>query len=257
MPDVTYEKRDSYALFTMNRPERLNAMSHTLTHAMDEAVADFNADPDMRVGILTGAGRAFSAGADLKDTAERARGDDDSIDPRWFDLGSMVFMRSPKPFIAAVNGLAIGGGMEYALDCDIRICSTDAYFGLFEVKRGTIAGYAMYHLPRSIGAAASNYVLLTGDHISPEQALQFGIVTEVVEPERLIPRAVEIAELIASNAPLSIEGTKQVALSWRQALVGDSERVGELVLRKVLPSDDAKEGPIAFAEKREARWQGR
>ncbi|MDE2696208.1 MAG: enoyl-CoA hydratase/isomerase family protein [Chloroflexota bacterium] len=257
MPDVIYEKRGHYAIFTMNRPERLNAMSHSLTDAMDEAVADFNADPDMRIGILTGAGRAFTAGADLKDTAERARGDDDSIDPRWFDLGSMVFMRSPKPFIAAVNGLAIGGGMEYALDCDIRICSTDAYFGLFEVKRGSIAGYAMYHLPRMIGAAAANYVLLSGDRISPEQALRFGIVTEIVEPHDLIPRAVEIAELIASNAPLSIEGTKRVALSWRQALMGDSERVGELVLRRVLPSEDAREGPIAFAEKREAHWQGR
>ena len=257
MPDVIYEKRDFYALFTLNRPERLNALGGTLMSEMEEAVADFNEDVNMRAGIVTGSGRAFCAGADLKEMAERVTGEGQAFRGGQPQMDGMVYSRSPKPFIAAVNGLAIGGGMETSLDCDIRICSTEAYFGLFEVKRGILAGYGMYHLPRVIGAAASNYVLLTGDRISPEQAMQFGIVTEVLEPDRLIPRAAEIAELIASNAPLSIQGTKQVAQSWRKAKMTDSMAVGALVSEKVLASEDAKEGPVAFAEKREARWQGR
>ena len=195
MPDVIYEKRDFYALFTMNRPERLNAQSLGLQQEMEEAVADFNDDVHMRVGILTGAGRAFCAGADLKEMAERVGAQDES----YTDWDETIFLRSPKPFIAAINGLAIGGGLEYALDCDIRICSAEAYFGLFEVRRGIAAGYAWYHLPRVIDMAAANYVLLTGERISAEQALQFGIVTEVVEPDRLMPRAVEIAGLIRAE----------------------------------------------------------
>ena len=258
MPDVIYEKRDFYALFTLNRPERLNALGGTLMAEMAEAVADFNADVNMRAGIVTGSGRAFCAGADLKEMAERVSGPGGrAFDTSAPQMDGMVYSRSPKPFIAAVNGLAIGGGMETSLDCDIRICSTEAYFGLFEVKRGILAGYGIYHLPRVISAAASNYVLLTGDRISPEQAMQFGIVTEVLEPDRLIPRAIEIAELIASNAPLSIQGTKQVAQSWRKAKMTDSLAVGALVNEKVLSSEDSKEGPVAFAEKREPHWLGR
>ena len=253
MPDVIYEKRDFYALFTMNRPERLNAQSLGLQQEMEEAVADFNEDVHMRVGILTGAGRAFCAGADLKEMAERVGAQDES----YTDWDETIFLRSPKPFIAAINGLAIGGGLEYALDCDIRICSAEAYFGLFEVRRGIAAGYAWYHLPRVIDMAAANYVLLTGERISAEQALQFGIVTEVVEPDRLMPRAVEIAGLIAQNAPLSVQGTKEVARTWRTAQLDDSVRVGDLVLETIMASEDAIEGPTAFAEKREPRWQGR
>ena len=250
MPDVIYEKHDFYAVFTMNRPESLNAQSVRLGAELGEAVADFNADPAMRVGILTGAGRAFSAGADLKEMAEGDGAEEDN----WDDT---MFSRSSKPFIAAINGLCIGGGLESALDCDIRICSTEAYFGLFEVKRGITASYAWYHLPRTISAAASNYVLLTGDRISTKQALQFGIVTEVVEPARLMPRAVEIAGLIAQNAPLSVQGTKEVARSWRMAELDDSVRVGSPTLARIMESEDAIEGPTAFAEKRDPQWPGR
>jgi enoyl-CoA hydratase/carnithine racemase len=257
MPDVIYEKRDFYALFTLNRPERLNALGGTLMAEMAEAVADFEDDVNMRAGIVTGAGRAFCAGADLKEMAERVTGEGRGISQRGQQSDGMVYSHSPKPFIAAVNGLAIGGGMETSLDCDIRICSTEAFFGLFEVKRGILAGYGMYHLPRVTNMSAANYVLLTGDRISPEQALQFGIVTEVVEPERLIPRAIEIAELIASNAPLSVQGTKEVVQTWRKAKMADSLAVGALVGERVFGSEDAKEGPVAFAEKREPNWVGR
>ena len=224
---------------------------------MEEAVADFNEDINMRAGIVTGAGRAFCAGADLKEMAERVDSSGRGIARGGPQLDGMVYSRSPKPFIAAINGLAIGGGMETSLDCDIRICSTEAFFGLFEVKRGILAGYGMYHLPRVINLSAANYVLLTGDRISPQQALDWGIVTEVVEPDQLVPRAVEIAELIATNAPLSVQGTKSVVQTWRKAKMEDSLRVGALVGDMVFGSEDAKEGPKAFAEKREPQWQGR
>ena len=258
MSVLLYEKRDSYAILTLNRPERLNASGLQMRAEIEAAVADFDADPAMRAGIVTGAGRAFSAGMDLKEAAERAASGDpvggsrpDGSTPR------SPLSSSPKPFIAAVNGLALGGGLERALDCDIRICSTEAYFGLFEVKRGIMAGYAVHHLPRLVGSAAASYVLLTGDRIEPEQALQWGIVSEVVPPERLLPRAIEIAELIASNAPLSVKGTKSMLPYWRNTGMAESHRAYQWIAGAVFESEDAKEGPTAFAEKREPTWQGR
>ena len=248
MPDVLYEKHDHHAIFTLNRPDRLNAMGGNMRAELDEAIEDFTADEDMRVGILTGAGRAFSAGGDLKEMANSA------FKPwpqdHWY-------ANNPKPFIAAINGLAVGGGLEQALDCDIRICSTEAYFGLMEVKRGIMAGYATRHLTHVIGMSATNYILLTGEPITPDQALTWGLVTEVVPPEQLLPRAIEIAEVIAANAPLSVEGTKAQIQMWRQAGVPEVSRMSKWVSRVVTESEDSKEGPRAFAEKRAPQWKGR
>lgn len=256
--ELLYEKRDFYAVLTYNRPDRLNAIDPALEATVREAVLDFNDDPRMRVGILTGAGRAFSAGMDLKAAAARAgRGEQVSMNNPDSSVPIWNFSGSPKPFIAAINGLAVGGGLERALDCDIRICSTDAYFGFFEPKRGIMAGYAVNHLARMIDHAAASYMLLTGDRIEPEQAREWGIVTEVVEPDRLMPRAIEIAHTIAENAPLSVQGTKAEVQGWRMARIDDQFRVYEWIHRHVLSSEDAKEGPRAFAEKRDPVWQGR
>ncbi|MDE2640489.1 MAG: enoyl-CoA hydratase-related protein [Chloroflexota bacterium] len=257
MPDLIYDKRDFYAIFTYNRPERLNAMGGTLTRELAEAMDDFSNDGNMRVGIVTGAGRAFSAGGDLKEMAEEGQSGDRSDGGARALVDNFPYSQNEKPFIAAVNGLAIGGGCETALDCDIRICSTNAYFGLFEPKRGILAGYAIHHMPRVIGHSAAAYALLTADRIEPEQALAWGLVTEVVEPDRLLPRAVEIAEMIAANAPLSVQGTKAVIQGWRLAKMDDSYRLYDWVGKTVLSSQDAIEGPTAFAEKREPIWQGR
>ena len=256
MPELIYEKRDFYAIFTMNRPERLNALGGQLNEELSVAMDDFTDDPNMRVGILTGNGRAFSAGGDLKEMAERAAEGRTPHDGASRP-GNISFAGNPKPFIAAINGLAIGGGLERSLDCDIRICSTEAYFGLFEPKRGILAGYGMHHLPRIVNLTHANYILLTADRVSPEQALEWGIVSEVTEPDRLLPRAVEIAQMIAENAPLSVQGTKAMIQAWRQAKMDDSTRLGEWVSRVVIGSEDAKEGPAAFAEKRQPVWKGR
>ncbi len=248
MPDLIYDKRDHYAIFTYNRPERLNALGGQLINQLTEAIEDFSNDPQMRVGIVTGSGRAFCAGGDLREMAEGTfKGQFGATYP---------YSGNSKPFIAAINGLAVGGGMETALDCDIRICSSAAYFGLFEPKRGIMAGYATKHLARVIGLSAANYILLTADRIEPQQALEWGIVTEVLEPDRLIPRAIEIAEMIIENAPLSVEGTKAQIQEWRLAKVDEALRLGTWVSKVVHASEDSKEGPKAFAEKRDPVWQG-
>ena len=258
MPDLIYEKFDHYAILTMNRPERLNALGGDLRRLTTEAVADFEADPAMRVGILTGTGRAFSAGADLKEMNEQNQSRDGQRDTMGYNLeDSMPFSRSRKPFIAAINGLCIAGGLERALDCDIRIASTEAYFGLFEVKRGIMPGYAIHHLARMLPIGEALYIMLTADRIEPPDALRIGLVREVLEPDELIPRAVEIAEMIAANAPLAVEGTKFMAQQWRQLQIDESYRVGQWVSRAVLNSEDAKEGPQAFVEKRAPNWTGR
>jgi enoyl-CoA hydratase/carnithine racemase len=259
MPDLLYEKHENYAIFTMNRPERLNALGGTMMTELREALADFTADPAMRAGILTGAGRAFSAGADLKEMNQRNvdRGDRPAA-TQGYDLNAaMPFSRCPKPFIAAINGLCLAGGLERALDCDIRICSTEAYFGLFEVKRGILPGYAIHHLARLVPFGEAMYLMLTADRIEPADALRMGLVREVLEPAALMPRAAAIAEMIAANAPLAVEGAKFMGQQWRQLQVDESYRVGQWVSRAVLNSEDAKEGPRAFTEKRPPRWQGR
>lgn len=281
MPDLLYDKHPSehYALFTMNRPERLNALGGAMQQDLEAALLDFTNDPEMRVGVVTGTGRAFSAGADLKEMSERnsrtaaleerfAQGQV-SAEERLRQLTTLgrvntrgpsatfPFSTNPKPFIAAINGLCIAGGCERALDCDIRIASTEAYFGLFEVKRGILAGYAIHHAARVMPFGEAMYLLLTGDTMSVQDAHRTGLVHEVVEPSRLMPRAIEIAETIAANAPLSVQGSKAVAQFWRQYAIAESLRLAQWVSQVVLTSQDSKEGPRAFAEKRKPVWKGR
>ena len=257
-PDLIYEKFDHYAVLTMNRPHRLNALGGDLRRLMQEAVDDLESDPEMRVGILTGAGRAFCAGADLKEMNEGNQRRQGLRDTMGYDLDeSMPFSRARKPFIAAINGLCIAGGLERALDCDIRIASTEAFFGLFEVKRGIMPGYAIHHLARMLPIGDALYIMLTADRIEPDEALRMGLIREILAPDDLMPRAVEIAEMIASNAPLAVEGTKFMAQQWRQLQIDESYRTGQWVSRTVLNSEDAKEGPLAFVEKRPPNWSGR
>jgi enoyl-CoA hydratase/carnithine racemase len=260
MAELIYEKRERYAIMTMNRPHRLNAFGGSMMAELSDAMLDFNADPALRAAIITGQGRAYSAGADLKEIAEHnARRGDGPAASGMLNRGNPAarFSRSPKPIIAAINGLCIAAGLEQVLDCDIRICSEEAYFALTEVKRGILASGGVRNLPRIIPYGDAMYLLLTGDRIGPQQALRYGLVQEVVAPERVLPRAIEIAEMIAQNAPLAVEGTKAVAQYWRHLQIEESRELNEWVNRVVLASEDAKEGPRAFAEKREPRWKGK
>jgi len=274
MPDLLYEKRQNYAIFTMNRPERLNALGGTMNDDLNDALADFTNDPSMRVGILTGTGRAFSAGADLKAMTERNQaiaaieadyasgkitleGRRDALRKYQQGGGGLPFTRNPKPFIAAVNGLALGGGTERAIDCDIRICSTDAYFGLTEVKRGILPGSGIINMPRVINFGEAMYILMTADRILPDEALRIHLVHEVTSPEELMPRATRIAEMIAENAPIAVAGSKAVAMFWRHLQIEEQQKYQNWVNRWVGGSEDSKEGPKAFAEKRAPVWKNR
>ena len=135
--------------------------------------------------------------------------------------------------------------------------SSDAYVGLYEAKRGIIPGPGLHLLPRLIGLSGASQLLLTADRVDPEQALQWGIVTEVVEPDELMPRAIELAQMIASNAPLSVEATKAQIQHWSTADLANSFRLYQWISDKVFSSEDSKEGPTAFAEKRTPHWVGR
>ena len=266
MPDMLYERYPAghYAIFKMNRPDRLNAQGASMREDLAAAMEDFTLDPDMWVGIVTGEGRAFSAGADLREMAERNAASGQSepqvVPPEArTERGRLgqPFARNPKPFIAAINGLAIGAGLERAADCDIRIASTEAYFGLFEVKRGILAGYAIHNLSRVMPFGEAMYLMLTGDTMSVAEAHRLGFVHEVLEPQQLMGRAVEIAEMIGGNAPLAVQATKAVAQYWRRLGLDESMRLGAWVSHYALNTEDAKEGPLAFAEKRAPVWKGR
>ena len=261
MPDLRYERFPDghYAVFTMDRPDRLNAQGLVMRQELREALDEFGGDPEMRVGIVTGAGRAFSAGADLKEMSTQSGSRAALTEEQRIEgyRGNQPFGRNPQPLIAAVNGLASGAGMERAADCDIRIASTEAYFGLFEVKRGILANYAINNLARVLPYGEAVYLMLTGDTMSGEDAHRLGFVHQVLEPEQLMSRAVQSAEMIGANAPLAVQGTKAVAQFWRRYGLEESMRLNASVGQRVLGSEDASEGPKAFAEKRPPVWQGK
>jgi enoyl-CoA hydratase/carnithine racemase len=247
MADIEIDKvyDGHYLVLRLNRPESLNALTVGMRRDIDAAVADFAADPAMRVAIVTGTGRAFCAGADLRAMAERDKApvQADIAGARNGSQGPRFpFGACPKPVIAAINGLCVGGGVEAVVDCDIRIACPEAYFGLPEVKRGVIARSAVQHLPRVMPVAEAMNLLLTGDRMSAERAYQLGFVQHLVPAEQLMGRAVDIARTIGANAPLSLQASKSMIQYWRHH--GDQElrRAEEIVWQKLSGSDDAKEG---------------
>lgn len=278
MSDLLYEKHaeGNYAVFTLNRPDRLNAIGGELMTGLMESLEDFTEDPTMRVGILTGAGRAFCAGADMREGAERdaankalqERRERGEVSQEEFDreLASLqatspvrfdMFSSNPKPFIVAINGLAVGGGMHWAMDCDIRLASSESYLGLPEPKRGIAAGYGSQYLGRLIPFGEAMYYLLTADRIPVEEAHRIGLVHEVLAPEELLPRAAEVAGAIAENAPMAIRATKQLAYFQRKHEAEDIAAYSTPITREVQATEDVLEGRQAFVEKRPPVWQGR
>jgi crotonobetainyl-CoA hydratase len=245
---------DGVAVLTLDRQARLNAVDSGLARSIREAVVEIEADPTVRVGVITGAGeRAFCVGADLK-----AGNEGDSQFDEVGGWGGFVALSRRKPVIAAVNGLAVGGGLEIALACDFIYASTTARFGFPEVSIGVVAGAGgMFRFPRVVGMSAAKEHMLTGKLFDAATAERIGLVNKVVQPFQLMDEVRQVAATIAENAPISVELTRWVIeQSWGQ---GDPEswRVSDEASDQVLGSPDAIEGTRAFVEKRKPQWTGR
>lgn len=252
---VEYAVTGEVAQIVLSRPTAMNAVDAEMTTQLRAAVDRFEGDAGARVAILTGAGRAFCAGMDLK---AFAAGEGPAVLEGPGHFGGFVARQRTKPVIAAVNGPALAGGLELVLACDIVIASTAATFGVPEVLRGIFAGAgAAIRLPRRIPRVHAMRLLLTGEIISAMDALDLGLVNEVVEPDELMPAAVEVAAAICRAAPLSIAATLRLA-----RLAGDRDEAelwaaNAQEWQAIVGSADAAEGPLAFAEKRAATWTGR
>ena len=252
---IQYEKRDRIAHVTLNRPAALNALDSRCHFELRAAFEDFRDDPEVWVAILTGAGeRAFCAGADLTEVA--ISGGNGGA-PAWG--GITRDFECSKPIIAAVNGLAFGGGTELVLACDVAVAAEHAQFGLTEPRVGVVAGAGGLHrLPRQIPLKHAMGMLLTGRRIGAHEAHGLGLVNEVVPGGELMAAAERWAAEILECSPTSVRITKEAVLaglsrgSVDDAIAADGER-----LARLFASEDFKEGPRAFAEKRKPEWTGK
>jgi len=255
---VLFEVGDGVATITLNRPEQMNAINAELASGLMESLRQIRSRDDIRVAVITGAGRAFCAGADLRSRADgpaaasgvaRLFRTDDAPGFHEFD--------AKKPIIGAINGYALGGGFEIALSCDLLIASEAAIFGLPEITLGffPLAG-APVKLPRSIGRAAANDMLFTGERIDARKAYEFGIVSRVVPAEELLPTALAMARKIASYAPLAVRSMLELVRRQGNLPEGDAMRLAGIMRWAIGQTSDAKEGPRAFAEKRTPVFKG-
>ncbi len=252
-PPVLTERRDGVLLITLNRPEARNAVNLPLAEGVAAALDELDARDDLSVGILTGAGKAFCAGMDLKAfvTGERPW-----VGDRGF--AGIVQRASRKPLIAAVEGFAVAGGLEVALACDLLVAARGARLGIPEVKRSLVAaGGALLRLPARIPYHVAMELALTGDPISAERGHELGLVNRLAEPGAALAAALELAAAIAGNGPLALAATKRI-LREAQGWPADAEWARQQeIAGPVFASEDAREGAVAFAEKRPPAWRGR
>ncbi len=250
---VLTERRDNVLVITLNRPDARNAVNAALAQGVGEALDALDADAGLSVGVLTGAGKGFSSGMDLKAFVQ---GESAYYGERGF--AGIVQKPAEKPLIAAIEGFAVAGGCEIALACDLIVAARAAKLGIPEVKRSLVAaGGALLRLPRRIPAGLAMELALTGDPIDAERAHAIGLVNALAEPGGALDAALELAERIAGNGPLALAATKQVLVQsadWTDAEFW--QRQGELA-GHVFASEDAREGATAFAEKRAPVWKGR
>jgi enoyl-CoA hydratase/carnithine racemase len=249
MSVLLYEKRDQIAYITLNRPDSLNALNNELIEAVGDALVDYRDDPSLLVAIMTGTGRAFSVGADLKEMT--SEGQSAGARPLRTPIREEVW----KPIICAIDGYALAGGLGMALQCDIRVATERSRFGDVETRVsawGYLGGIKMMPMGEAL------HMFLTGTHISADEAYRLGLVHKVVpDREAMVEEAQEIAEKIKLCAPLAIQAVKRLAY---MTLTHTGEEVDELshtLRQQVAQTEDAREGPRAFAEKRKPVWKMR
>ncbi|WP_255024903.1 crotonase/enoyl-CoA hydratase family protein [Rhodococcus sp. GA1] len=251
MSVVLTEFADGVAVFTLNRPEAKNAVNLEVSEALAAAIDEFEARPDLTIGILTGSGGTFCAGMDLK---AFARGERPSIPGRGF--GGLTEAPPSKPLIAAVEGWALAGGCELALSADLIVASREAKFGIPEVKRGLAAAAGgLLRLPKILPYPLAMELAITGDPLTAEVAHQHGLVNRVTEPGEALTVAKELAARVAANGPLAVKATKQVVAMAANYTDPDAFVAQRKFIDPVFASADAKEGARAFAEKRAPVWK--
>lgn len=253
---ILYEVKNGIAHITLNRPESMNAINLEMARRWQEVLKEFNGNPDVRVGILRGAGdRAFCAGMDLKERAQRnATGERKPGSSR----GRGMAIEPQKPMIAAINGYCVAGGMELTMFCDIRVATAKSVFGQPEPRRSLVPKEAVQRLPRMVPLGEALYILLTGETITAERACQIGFIHKVVkDQEELTAEAQRIADAVLQCAPMAVNAIKDIVMTGRNMPIEYSWKYGLEVQKRVDATEDAKEGPRAFAEKRPAQWKGR
>jgi enoyl-CoA hydratase len=252
MPVLT-ERRERVLVITINRPDQRNAVNAAVAQGIAAALDELDADSALTVGVLTGAGKGFCAGMDLK---AFVAGESAWAGDRGF--AGIAQRSADKPLIAAVEGFAVAGGLEIALACDLLVASRGAKLGIPEVKRSLIAaGGALLRLPRTLPRNIAMELALTGDPIEAERGYELGLVNRLAEPGQALDAALELAAAIAPNAPLALAGSKRVlveSVDWPESEFWS--RQGEII-GPVMVSEDAHEGARAFAEKRAPVWKGR
>jgi enoyl-CoA hydratase/carnithine racemase len=261
---ILYEKKDKIGIITINRPEAMNAIDPETSEELRKAWVDFRDDPNLWVGILTGAGdKAFSAGADLKkmipmlsklSTFERREKEEKFPGMGGITRGLNIW----KPIIGAINGFCLAGGLEMALSCDLRVAAEHATFGLMEVSRGIIPGAGgTQRLPRMIPVAKAMEMILMAQRIDAQEALRLGLVNRVVPFAELMPTAMKMAEMISQNAPLAVRSAKEAIIRGLSMTLEEGLRLESVLQSYLLKTEDAIEGPKAFAEKRKPEYKAK
>ena len=254
---VDYRKEGRIAIFTINRPGALNALDMEAIHQLHKAMVDFRDDPKLWVGIITGVGeKAFCAGADVKDAVPFIKSHRET--PWAFPATPMRGLELWKPLIAAINGLALGGGLEIALACDIRIASENARLGTPEVTIGVIPGWGgTQRLPRMIPWCKAAEILLAGKIIDAQEAYRIGLVNEVVPQNALITAAKKWAEGFCRAAPLAVRAVKEAMVRGYSMTLEEGLRLEQSLLAYIMGTEDFKEGNRAFTEKRKPAYKAK
>ena len=255
---LIYKKKENIGTLTINRPDKLNAISNELTAELHNLLSELEKDEKLKALIITGAGeKAFVAGADIKELVDR----DARIGRRVSRERQEVFSRIenlPVPVIAAVNGYALGGGLEIALACNIRLCSEKAQFGAPEVKLGIIPGDGgTQRLPRLVGLGRAMEMILTGDFIDAQEAYRIGLVNKIFPHEELMDKAMELAQKIASRPPLAVKYAKEAVNRSQEGDKASGFALESYLHALTCTTEDKKEGVAAFLEKRKGKFKGK
>lgn len=254
---VTYEKEGRIAIITINRPEAMNALNMETMGELYKVMTEFRDDPEMWVGIITGAGeKAFCGGADIKDTLPFMK--EHGRDPWAMPPSIMRGLEMWKPLVAAINGMALGGGLELALACDIRIAAENARLGTPEVTLGLIPGWGgTQRLPRVIPWCKAAELLLTGKLIDGQEAYRIGLVNKVVPQAEVMATAREYAENICKAAPLAVRAAKEAMIRGSAMTLEEGLRLENSLVASVMSTEDFAEGTGAFVEKRKPNYKAK